>query len=304
MGDLKTHQAFSVTRVWAIARTTLTQLVRMRVFYFLLIFSALILGATLMIQNFSQDPPRQLKVMKDMSFFAMSLFCTIFAIVATANLIPKDIEDRTLYTILAKPVPRLEYLLGKYLGGMLVIAVSIAIMTALLYVFLYMRQDALLEELRAMVASRELSIELRESIRIDILALEQQGPSWKLMVAVLAIGLQALVLGAITLCVSTFASSGLFTVVVVFVIFFVGYIEPVVLDYWRASSDSLSGFSKSLMSVIGIVFPNFQSFNLVDGVVSGETLPSGALSKLIGLAAGYIAAYLTAGYLLFADKEL
>ena len=307
------HQAFSPARIWVIARTTLTQLTRMRVFYFLLIFSALILAATLMIQNFTQDPTRQLKVMKDMSFFAMSIFCTIFAIVATANLIPKDIEDRTLYTILAKPVPRLEYLLGKYLGGMLVIFVSVTVMTMLLSIFLYMRQEALISELQEFMqvaeqeaeqASEAVENEGLDLARVEAASLRAQGPSWNLLAAVVAISLQAMVLGAITLCISTFASSGLFTVVVAFVVFFVGYIEPVVVDSWRSSPEGINGISNVLITGVGILFPNFQSFNLVDGIVAGETLPNGWLGRIVGLAMAYIVAYLVAGYLFFADKEL
>ena len=140
--------------------------------------------------------------------------------------------------------------------------------------------------------------------RVEASSLRAQGPSWSLLAAVVAISLQAMVLGAITLCVSTFASSGLFPVVVAFVVFFVGYIEPVVVDSWRSSTEGISGFSNLLISAVGVVFPNFQSFNLVDGIVAGETLPSGWLGRITGLAVSYIAAYLVAGYLFFADKEL
>ena len=55
-------------------------------------------------------------MLKDVSLGAMSIFTWLLAVLATAMLLPKDIEDRTLYTILAKPVPRFEYLLGKLLG--------------------------------------------------------------------------------------------------------------------------------------------------------------------------------------------
>ncbi|MFT4637138.1 MAG: ABC-type Na+ efflux pump permease subunit [Verrucomicrobiales bacterium] len=288
-------------RIWVIARNTLTQLIRMRAFYFLLIFSLLILGASLMIQNFTEDTSRQLKIMKDMSFFAMSIFCIIFSIVATANLIPTDIEDRTLYTILAKPVPRFEYLIGKYLGGMFVIFLSIAVMTAILYGTLYIRQQALMgEHLAFMEAGAGKADEMEVALR----KLQRDGPSVRLLPAVLAIGLQASVLGAITLCISTFASSGLFTVVVAFVVFFVGYIEPVIVEYWRSSSTSIGGIANAFTAVIGWVFPNFQNFNLVDGVVAGDTLPQGVIGKIIAMAMTYVSVYLLAGYLFFAEKEL
>ncbi len=297
------HRLCSPIRVWVIARNTLTQLVRQRAFYFLLVFSLVILLAAMLIQNFTDDASRQLKIMKDMSFFAMSIFCTIFAIVATSNLIPRDVEDRTLYTILAKPVPRLEYLVGKYAGGMLVIFFSLAIMTVLLYLALYARQQALMAEY-LVVLNRPLSPEGREDIELILSQLKEAGPSWRLLTAVLAIGLQALVLGALTLFISTFASSGLFTVVVAFVAFFVGYIEPVVLDYWRSSAESISRLGSFVSYLVELVFPNFQTFNLVDGVVSGAALAKGTMAKILSMAMAYVGVYLLAAYFCFAEKEL
>ena len=55
-------------------------------------------------------------MLKDVSLGAMSIFTSLLAIVATAQLLPRDLEDRTIYTILAKPVPRYEYLIGKLAG--------------------------------------------------------------------------------------------------------------------------------------------------------------------------------------------
>ena len=301
MGDRANHRPVSAVRVWVIARNTLTQLVRMRVFYFLLIFSALILAAALMVENFTLDSARQLKIMKDLSFFAMSIFCTIFAVVAMANLIPKDIEDGTLYTILAKPVPRFEYLVGKYLGGIFVVFFSVAVMTVLLYGALYFRQQALVAEELGRAGSLQ---PLSEEVEVTLRRLAREGPSWQLLPAVGAVALQAMVLGAITLCISTFASSGLFTVVVAFVVFFVGYIEPVVVEYWRSSTEAIGWFVSFIIYLLELVFPNFQSFNLVDGVVAGESLPEGTMQKILWMGISYVAVYLLAAYFFFEAKQL
>ena len=58
---------------------------------------------------------------------------------ATALLLPKDVEDRTLYTILAKPVPRFDYLAGKLLGVLLLVFVSLALMDVLMTAVLQIR---------------------------------------------------------------------------------------------------------------------------------------------------------------------
>ena len=97
---------FSLRRVWTLAISTLTQLVRMKTFYFLLAFALLLLAIGNF--NFASSPVQALSTVKKVSFGAMDLFAWLFAIVATALLIPRDIEDRTLYTILSKPVRRIE----------------------------------------------------------------------------------------------------------------------------------------------------------------------------------------------------
>ena len=80
----------------------------------MLLFALLIIGSSaFMVKLTFQE---QFQVLKDVSLGAMSIFTWLLAVLATAMLLPKDIEDRTLYTILAKPVPRFEYLLGKLLG--------------------------------------------------------------------------------------------------------------------------------------------------------------------------------------------
>src|SRR5207302_3960446 len=101
-------------RIFAIASNTLTDLTRQKVFYVLLIFALLLIGSSVFLARFSFQ--QEFQILKDISLGAMSIFSSLLAIVATARLIPQDVEDRTVYTILAKPVPRFEYLLGKLLG--------------------------------------------------------------------------------------------------------------------------------------------------------------------------------------------
>ncbi len=296
------YRAFSLGRVSAIARITLTQLIRMRAFYFLLVFSLLALGAALMIENFEIDPSRELKVIKDMSFFSMSLFSILFAVVATANLIPKDVEDRTLYTILAKPVPRFEYLLGKYIGTLVVIAISMVFMTALLYALLYLRQRALMAEELISLGTTGSQNQV-DSATLMVRKIRDAGVSWNLLNGPATISLQACVLGAMTLMVSTVATSGLFTVVVTFVLFFVGYIYPDVIDYWRTTGP-VGPIKESVITIFKTIFPNFRTFNVVDDIVTGQTLPLRTLLMMGVNAATYVAGYLLVAYLFFAKKEL
>src|SRR2546430_3505355 len=89
---------------------------------------------------------QEFQILKDISLGAMSIFTSLLAIVATARLIPQDIEDRTIYTILAKPVPRIEYLLGKLAGVVLLLAIGTLLMSGLFFAVLYTREQTVVHE--------------------------------------------------------------------------------------------------------------------------------------------------------------
>src|SRR5947199_2935936 len=141
---LARHRAFSFSRVLAMTVNTLTELTRLKVFYVLLIFALLFIGSSMFMAQFSFQ--QEFQILKDVSLGAMSIFTSLLAIVATARLIPQDIEDRTVYTILAKPVPRFEYVLGKIAGVLLLLAISTLVMSGEFLVVLYLREQAVLQE--------------------------------------------------------------------------------------------------------------------------------------------------------------
>src|SRR5438132_5813032 len=135
---------FSPARIFAITTDTLTDLTRQKVFYVLLIFALALIGSSVFMARFSFQ--QEFQILKDISLGAMSIFSSLLAIVATARLIPQEIEDRTIYTILAKPVPRFEYLLGKLFGVLALLAISIAVMGALFVSVLYAREQTVLHD--------------------------------------------------------------------------------------------------------------------------------------------------------------
>ena len=289
---------FSLSRVMAIAMNTFTQLVRMKVFYFLLIFSVLIIGANVMFLNFTFE--QELKILQDVSFGAMTLFASIFSIVGTALLIPKDIEDRTLYSILTKPVPRFEYLVGKLLGILFLVAVSLLLMSILFFAVLFVRQHGILAEeinqMRGQPSPEQISL-LRETIFAQGLRLE-------LINVVVAVFLKAAVAAAIALVVSTFASSTLFTIIVSLVIYFIGHAQSMALDYYFPEGDMHGALQRFIAGIVAIIFPNLQIFNVVDGIVSGQSVPMSLMLRLTGLTGFYLFIYSFVSWVLFAKKEL
>src|SRR5438270_9769336 len=168
------HRAFSPARIFAITTNTLTELTRQKVFYVVLIFALLLIGSSVFMARFTFQ--QEFRILKDISLGAISIFSSLLAIVATARLISQDIEDRIVYTILAKPVPRFEYLLGKLAGALSLLAITIAIMSAMFITVVYIREHAILNETARQMNSappEQLEASLRAirgaALKIDIL---------------------------------------------------------------------------------------------------------------------------------------
>jgi ABC-type transport system involved in multi-copper enzyme maturation permease subunit len=119
----------SVSRIYAIALNTYREAVRDRVLFGVLVFAAAVLALTLALGELSLD--QQMRVVTDLGLASISLFSVVIAIFLGSSLLYKEIERKTLYVILPKPIARFEFLLGKYFGIVVTTAVFIAIMGAL-----------------------------------------------------------------------------------------------------------------------------------------------------------------------------
>lgn len=119
----------SVARIYAIALNTYREAVRDRVLFGVLVFAAGVLALTLALGELSLD--QEMRVVTDLGLASISLFSVVVAIFLGSSLLYKEIERKTLYVILPKPIARFEFLLGKYFGIVATCAVFVAIMGAL-----------------------------------------------------------------------------------------------------------------------------------------------------------------------------
>ena len=291
------HRFFSPARVWALATNTLTELIRLKLFYFLLIFALLQIGSSLLFVRFTFQG--QFQMLKDTSLGAMSIFTSMLAILATANLLPKDVEDRTLYTILAKPVPRFEYLTGKLLGVLLLLLVSILLMATMLVLVLWWRVHVVAGE----IAGGGEPAEVTNQNLHDLYASAFDPGLWA---GGLIIYAKAALLASLTLFVSTFASSSIFTIIVAVAVFFIGQLQGTARDYWEQTGTLTSNglLDVAFFKPIVLIFPDLQAFNLVEEVIAGRHIAALLVAKTVGLGVTYVFVYLFAGYFVFAKREI
>ncbi len=294
--------AFSPQRIWVLTQNTFIQLVRMKTFYFLIIFVILIL--VLVTVGLLWDPLKHLLQIKRWSFGAMSVFAMVYAIAATSLLLPRDLEDRTLYTILSKPVPRMEYLIGRALGVILVLAVSLLSMYLIMCVLVAWKTPQVEQHYVVDLITQSQGDLAPEDVREEAAELaRKQGLTWSLFWGFWALFLKSCVMVVVTLFISTFASSSLFTIVISAMVLFIGHFHQLAANYWL--NEVGVGFLGEIVArVLMIVFPNYGIFDVLDEIISGNALPAAQAFKITALGGFYLVVYTLLAQLIFIDKEL
>jgi hypothetical protein len=292
-------------RVGVLMLHTFTQLVRMKVFYFMGFFAVILLASNLFnLQTFGQPDMEGMDVLRTIrswSLGAMTLFSTVLAIVATALLLPKDVEDRTLYTILAKPVPRLDYLTGKLAGVLLLLFASLFFMDLLMSGVLALRMHDVVNSQLAAAAKAGWPPDQIAAMRVQT---EAQGVTWSLHGAVFAVFLRSAVMASAALLISTFSTSTLFTTIIGFLLYFIGNFQA---DARHAAlgggGEGTGPLAKAAGLGIAVIFPDFQLFNVIDSVIEGAAFPLSSLGMLTGVTAFYVILHLFVSWLVFSGKE-
>lgn len=302
LADILPAWSFSPRRIWVLAENTVTQLVRMKVFYFLIVFAAIVLF--LAAAGLAWKPLEHLLAIKRWSFGAMYIFTMVYSISATALLIPRDVEDRTLYTVLSKPVPRFEYLAGRLLGVLLVNGIALLVMFAAMALVVKLNMGAVEEDfLREFQRTAGAEAVTKQEVGRQLELAHRHGVTLSLFWGLWAIYLKSSVISAVTLFISTFASSSLFTIVVSATIAFLGHFHQLAMDYWVYESN-LGAVGKLMAKLVVIVFPNLALFDVVDEVIQGAHLAGTQVLGMTGIGLFYVLFFLLLSQLVFVDKEL
>jgi hypothetical protein len=300
-------RGFSWRRLRALASNTLTQLLRMKTLYFLIVF-----GLALLVVGFVIPAPpvgvgmatfggeQELRLLKSVALGAMSWFSVIVAIAGTAVLLPRDLEDRTLYTILSKPVPRFEYLLGKLCGVLLLLVLTLAVMDAFCCLALWLKQNSLVaQEIAYWERKGEVGPEkLAEIHRLY----DRFGLDWNFQAPVLGIFFQAAIMASLALLISTFASSTLFTILAGLGFLIIGQGQELAREY--LFRDMIPAAQRLISVIIALALPDLRQFNVIDETVAGQQVPAWFLWRMTGMAVFYLAFYNLLAWFTFSDKEL
>jgi ABC-type Na+ efflux pump permease subunit len=279
---------FSLARVGTIAGNTFTESVRQKVYLVLLILGLVVLASASFFAQFTFS--EQIKFVKDFCLGVLSVFGTLIAIVGTAQLLPAELENRTIYTTLAKPVRRLEFLLGKYLGSVMMVLLTVLVMSLLIGMVVLLMEHRMaghtIED-----AAGQLTPELRE--QLAQMRAEAFDPD--LVKAVALVAVKLMLLAAITLLFSTFSTSMVFNVVMAFLAFFAGHLRTTAADVWAGN--------KALVFLLAIV-PDLGAFNVADDIILGNAIPWAHVNEIAVYGLVRIVIVVAAAHFIFSKREI
>jgi len=214
-------------RVLSIAFNTFRENIREKLLYNLLIFALLMIGSSILLTRLALGEWDRLII--NLGLSSMSFFGVLIAIFVGISLVSKEIDKKTIYTILSKPVPRYEFLLGKYLGLMITLFVNMAVMVAgLLAVMVYLNAP------------------------VTLLLFEAIG----------FIFLELVVITAVGLLFSTFTSTTL-SAIFTLAIYVVGHLSTDLKQFGA----KMDGLGRAVLNAIYYILPNLERFNLKGQVI-------------------------------------
>lgn len=293
-------------RVAAVAGVTFTQLVRMRLFLVAAVFAVGFLALQFIPYQehigIEFRGVQQLQLIKDVALGCMQLFGLLFCVAATALLIPRDSEDRILYTILCKPVPRFDYLLGKVCGVLGVLALMLLFMDGMMSLLLWLRESSLCTDLTAVLKAQGYS---EAEAQPYLQQIAEAGNTPDCQGGILAMFLGFAVLTSLTMLISCFTSGTIVSMIFALGAYFIGMFQGQFFHAVTAGSGALgmSPLMQRAAQVCSIVLPDFGIFTVADAASGGGTMTWGIIGGMVLIAAAYMLLHLLTATWIFSRKE-
>lgn len=251
-----------------IAANTFRETVRDKVLYNLILFVILLTAASILIGELSIS--QESKIILDMGLSSMLLFGALIAIFIGTGLVYKEIEKRTIYSLLSKPIQRSDLILGKFMGLGATLFVNSAVMClGVVAALLYLERGF----------SRELAA---------------------CSVAALMIFLELLIITSVALLFSTFSSPTL-SALLSFLLFIAGNYST---DFLNGAQSSQSMVTKSILCTLYYLLPNFSNFNFITKAAHGWIVPAHDVFYGLLYAVLYCGVLVAASVVIFERRDL
>ncbi len=222
-------------KIRAIAFHTLKEAIRDRILYLILFFAVICIGFSRLLALLTIGD--RVKIIKDVGLSSLSLFGALMAILIGTGLVYKEIDKKTIYTLLSKPIHRYQFLLGKFFGLVLTLFIMLLLMSI---IFL------------ALIFFHTFTIE------------------WQMLIAILYIFLELCLITSVALlfsCFSTPILSSIFTLAFYLIGHTAWGLETLIVKI-------KSGFGKAIAQGLYHFLPDLENFNFRTEVVHNLPIPA------------------------------
>ncbi len=256
-----------MTRVRLVAWHVFKESVRDRVLFAIAGFALILVAASVLIGQITAG--QDVKIIKDIGLATLELAGVLMAVFIGVGLVAREIERRSVYALLAKPVHRWEFVVGKFVGLVGTIAVNLLMMALALFALLAW--------------------------------LEWKMPDLALFKAVILILAELALLTAVALFFSTFSSSGILSAGLTLGVFVVGLFSE---DLRGFSGIVSSPMLASVVRAVGVIVPAFSAFDIKADVVNGRPpVPWAYVAMTVAYAACYAGALVGGAVAIFSRRE-
>ncbi len=248
----------------AIAVNTFKEAVRNKILYSLIFFAFVMMGVSLVLDEATVG--QRNKIIKDLGLGSINIFGVFIAIVVGINLVYKEIEKRTIYPLLAKPVRRYQFLIGKYFGILLTLVVETILMASFLFLLIFAYQGV-----------------------FDLY----------LPLAIFMIYVELSVVAALAIFFSSFSTpflSGMFT----FAIYVIGHLTAYLKEFGEKSGSFLL---EKFTTFLYYLLPNLENFNFKEVAVYQLSVESGHVLLSLLYALLYVSIVIILSSLCFERKD-
>ena len=251
-------------RVAVIALNTFKEAVRDRILYAVLVFALVMLAGSTILVTISVGGEE--KIIKDLGLACISIFGLLIATFLGIGLVFKEIEKRTLYTIITKPIHRYQFILGKYLGLVMTLLVNVGVMGLGL---------------------------------IGLTSFWEGTSSPRLLLAILFIFLELVLVTAIAMVFSAFSSPAL-SAIFTLCLFVAGHLSA---DLRLFAAHYGGAATKLLAETLYILLPNLSRLNFKDQAVHPIAIDGGTAALSFVYAIFYAAALVLAAVAIFQRRD-
>lgn len=247
----------------SIALNTFRENLRDKLLYNLLVFALLMICSSLLLMRLTLGEFHRLIL--DLGLGSINFFGVLIAIFVGIGLVNKEIDKKTIYTIISKPVARYQFLLGKYLGLSLTLLVNTGIMAAGLLAVLYF-----------------------QDVPIQLVLFKALG----------LVFLEFLVVTAVALLFSTFTSATL-SAIFTLAVYVIGHLTTDLKTFGQ----KMDAVGRAVLESIYYLLPNLERFNLKGHVTHQLDAPAGDLLLIVAYGTAYTALLLVLASAIFQRRD-